>query len=455
MRSGLKYGCWVVLLVSLVGCNDQSVVPEDEPDASTWETISKRILEPNCTQACHTSGTSFAEQSGLVLTRDVAYEELVDVPPRNETARNDGLVLVSSAGPAGLVQSYLWEKIDAPNADHFYSDHPFYGALMPLGGSPLTYGELEYIRQWIHAGAPEEGEVADRALLEDTTRYAQDQFTPLAIPARGMQLRLGPFEVAPQFEREFFYYEPLTHSEDLLIERMEISMRPGSHHFILYTFDDSIPQSLMPVPQTIRDLREPNGQANPQNFTPMLYHVFFAGTQWPRMNYHFPPGVALRLPANTGIDLNSHYVNRGNTPAEGEVHINLHFADPAEVEHVADVLMMNNQSFALPPQQETTVERTFRVNERIHVFQLFSHAHEHMTRFEVEIDGGRRDGELVYVATDWEHPPILELDPPLTLESGEGFTLRATYDNDTDRTLRFGLLSEDEMMILFGYFYRD
>jgi len=33
--------------------------------------------------------------------------------------------------------------------------------------------------------------------------------------------------------------------------------------------------------------------------------------------------------------------------------------------------------------------------------------------------------------------------------------LKATYFNWTDDTLKFGLLSEDEMMILFGYYYRE
>ena len=61
----------------------------------------------------------------------------------------------------------------------------------------------------------------------------------------------------------------------------------------------------------------------------------------------------------------------------------------------------------------------------------------------------------VYIAYDWEHPPILELDPPLILEPGQGLRLEATYNNTTNRTLRFGLLSVDEMMILFGAYYVD
>ena len=66
---------------------------------------------------------------------------------------------------------------------------------------------------------------------------------------------------------------------------------------------------------------------------------------------------------------------------------------------------------------------------------------------------GRR--HLVYIARDWAHPPILQIDPPLRLEALQGFKLVVTYDNWTDRTLHFGLLSQDEMMILFGYYYTD
>lgn len=161
----------------------------------------------------------------------------------------------------------------------------------------------------------------------------------------------------------------------------------------------------------------------------------------------------LRLNADVGLDLNSHYVNRSDSTTTGEVYVNMHLVDPSEVDKVADILFLNNVSFSLPPHQITTVERTYRTDYPINIFQLFSHAHEHMLEFKAEVVGGDMDGELVYIAYDWEHPPILELDPPLHLEPGEGLKIIATYDNWTDSTLAFGLLSEDEMMILFGYYY--
>ena len=66
-----------------------------------------------------------------------------------------------------------------------------------------------------------------------------------------------------------------------------------------------------------------------------------------------------------------------------------------------------------------------------------------------------RNGEEIYFSNDWEHPPILELDPPLVLDAGQGVKLIATYNNTRDREVNFGFLSTDEMMILFGLYYTD
>jgi len=86
----------------------------------------------------------------------VAYEQLVGAAPTNAAAVADGLMRVSDLGQGmpGLLKSYLWEKINAPDQQHFYGDHLYYGEIMPLGDKPLTNGELAFIRAWIEAGAP-------------------------------------------------------------------------------------------------------------------------------------------------------------------------------------------------------------------------------------------------------------------------------------------------------------
>lgn len=357
----------------------------------------------------------------------------------------------------GVAKSFLWEKIDASQQSHFNNDHPYYGALMPLGGNFLTKGELKLMNEWIYAGAPQSGTVADTSVLRDTTRHSLPPFAPLQVPARGLQFHIGPFTVQPNAanDREFFSYQALNHTEDLFVNRTEITMRNGSHHFLFYTFSPSMPAGLMPEPNVFRDVRDTvTGFTNQWIFYQMFYHVFFAGTQTPYANYHFPKGVALRLPAKTGFDVNSHYVNRTGSVQVGEVYANLYTIPREEVERVAEVLNLANNSIELPPMQTTTLTKSFFFQEQRHIFQLFTHAHERLSEFSIELVGGPNNGKTVYWTNDWQHPPILNFDPPLTLKQGEGLKAIAKYNNTTSNTIRFGLQSTDEMMIIFGAYYK-
>ena len=128
--------------------------------SSTWDIIQSEVFTPNCV-VCHDHGTYFTEQSGLNLAQDVAYQGLINQVPTNTAAADDGLTLVGDQGIPSLYSSFLWEKINAQDQEHFYDDHPEYGALMPMGMDFLTNGQLEYIRQWIIFGAPDAGIVAD------------------------------------------------------------------------------------------------------------------------------------------------------------------------------------------------------------------------------------------------------------------------------------------------------
>ncbi len=440
-----------VFTVLLASCDSGNA--QDDDEASTWDVIQTRILGPKCTEACHTAGSALAIQSGLVLTSDVAYDQLAGVVPTNAAAKAAGLLRVHTSAGTDIHASFFWEKINAPQQDHLFKEHSEFGALMPLGDGPLTFGELGLIRRWLLAGAPETGVVADAVVLEDTSVYREYFFEPLPLlaPSEGLSLRLGPFEVQPNFEREFFYRDPAETTERVLVDRVTMSMTTGSHHLILYTFSDAAPS--LPLVGQIRDLRRDNGSLNTNVLRQMQYHVFLSGTQWPIMDYRFPPGVALELDPGTSFDINPHYINRTDETRDGEIHINLQYANPASIQRKAKVLNLNNLDLVLPPKRVTTVTKSFTMSERVQVFQLFSHAHQHMIEFRVELEGGPRDGEVVYRALDWEHPPILELDPPLEINAGDAIRLVATYNNTTDQILGFGFRSEDEMMILFGYYY--
>ena len=271
---------------------------------STWDVIQDSIWTPNCI-SCHDHGMYFAEQSGLILAEDVAYEELINVIPHNQFAAGDGLLLVGTDGIASIYNSFLWEKINAQDFEHFYEDHPEYGSIMPLGVDFLTNGQLEFIRQWIIAGVPDTGVVSDISLLEDTSRFTLPEFEALSPPENGLQLHLGPFEVEPQFERELFYFTELDTTDPVYVNKVEIAMAPGSHHFILYTYDDDLFNSGGSLPPTgvYRDIRNTDGSVNQSTLMYMLFQKFITGTQTRFFQYIFPEGIALKIYPEYGLSL--------------------------------------------------------------------------------------------------------------------------------------------------------
>jgi hypothetical protein len=110
-------------------------------------------------------------------------------------------------------------------------------------------------------------------------------------------------------------------------------------------------------------------------------------------------------------------------------------------------------SFTLPANQKTTITRDFKFDKPVAIVSLTSHFHARGKLFQIKIKGGARDGELVYENTDWEHPKVINYDTPILLQAGEGLTSVVTYLNDTSKPIGFGLTSEDEMNIIFGYYY--
>jgi hypothetical protein len=438
-------------LLFLAACSDSGTTPGE---TSSFDRIQATVFDNQCV-SCHRAGTAFATQSGLILEAGQAYENLVNAHPTNASARTEGLRRVVPFNAAG---SLLYHKLSWAIGHHAAN----YGAPMPLGGQSLYTGEIEFIRRWIEAGAPRTGSPVDVTLLDDRTRPIVEPFVPLALPARGYQLRIEPFTIKPQFERELFVARRVGNTQDVFVNRIETRMRTNSHHLLLHTFDPGIPSAVRPQPGVIRDIRNPDGTLHTGNILTMGYHIFFGGAMTPRSDYRMPDGVAIRLPANAMLDMNSHYVNKTNGELIGEAYANLHTVDATQVKHVARTLNLANFNLTLPANRRTTITSSFTAGAdnfpvgsdgTVKLVTLTSHMHARGEKFVIRIKGGARDGEVIYTNTDWASPLVATFTPALVLQRGAGLTSEVTYNNDTSRTIRFGLLSEDEMNIIFGYSY--
>lgn len=458
MRARTQVGRGMAVLASTVilACGGDSgssatpsvpVVPTPTASIASFAQIQTTILTPSCATAnCHVGTTP---QAGLDLSdaNGGAYDRLVGVAPVNPNAINDGLKRVMAGKPDS---SLLYHKLVFPPGHHAHD----YGNPMPTGTGGLSVGQLEYVRQWIAAGAPRTGVVADVALLANKVSQATQPFVPLAPPAAGtgVQLKVDQFDVNANFERELFTYRKIGNTAEMYVSRIETSMRPFSHHFVLYTFSNSsIEKSI--TPDAVRDIRNADGTMNFITMIAMGYHVFLGGSMQPQSDYVFPAGTALRLPADAGIDLNVHYANKTSAKVPGEAYVNLYTVPAAQVVHALSTLNLQNTSLSLPAGQRTTATKDFTFNAQTTIVGLTSHMHARGEKFQIRIVGGPRDGELVYENTDWEHPQMKTFATPLVLAKGQGLRSTVTYNNTTSKTINFGLTSDDEMDIIFGYFY--
>ena len=319
------------------------------------------------------------------------------------------------------------------------------------GGTNLTLGQIEFIKQWIIKGAPKTGSVVDETILSNNAGCSQ-VFAPMQAPAAadGFQLAINAFTVSPNTEREVFVNRTTPNTSTVYVNKITMQGRPNSHHFVLYGFQST---TLLPPVNTLRDLYNSDASINITTFAQMQNHIFLGGGTDVNTTYTFPAGVALKVPPATALDLNAHYFNKQNINLTGENYINMYTVSQANVVKEAQSINFANYNFSIPANSRKTITTNYTFNKAVTVITLTSHFHKLGEKFQIKILGGTRNGEVVYENTDWEHPVVINLAKPIQLKAGEGLTSVVTYNNTTNKTVNFGLTSEDEMNIIFGYYY--
>jgi hypothetical protein len=187
----------------------------------------------------------------------------------------------------------------------------------------------------------------------------------------------------------------------------------------------------------------------------MANHIFLGGGTQANQEYTFPEGTALLLPANYSIDLNPHYFNKTAGNLYGENYVNLYTIDKAKVKNVVKTINLNHTNFSIPANTKTTITKDFKFDKSVKIIMLTSHTHKYGEKYVIKIFGGTRNGEVVYENLDWEHPATINFSTPITLNKDEGLTSVVTYNNTSNQKVSVGLTSDDEMNIIFGYYYEQ
>jgi len=130
------------------------------PPDSSFGLIYTQVFSTSCAlSGCHVQGKKKNDPSGQVpiLAGAATYDNLINATPVNTQAVAAGLKQVE---PGNALGRFLYNKV------RYDSTGLIAGSKMPGAGLIVTDDQIEFIRQWIDAGAPLEGHVADRNLMD-------------------------------------------------------------------------------------------------------------------------------------------------------------------------------------------------------------------------------------------------------------------------------------------------
>jgi hypothetical protein len=169
-----------------------------------------------------------------------------------------------------------------------------------------------------------------------------------------------------------------------------------------------------------------------------------------------PDGVAFRIPANTQIYIQTHWINATPGPLEGNVAVNLKVAPPSADRVPADLFAVADTTFNVPAGQMGTSSSTCTVKQDLNLFLLAGHEHQWGTHFTFTQTSGSASPLTLY-EHDWL--PEYELNPPLNfypratplvVKAGDTLKVTCTWDNTAGAT---PLAFPTDMCVGWGYYF--
>ncbi|MBM4244561.1 MAG: hypothetical protein FJ148_12195 [Deltaproteobacteria bacterium] len=412
---------------------------------STFEAIQEVVFEKHgCTQqVCHGS----AAAGGLNLSPDVAYANLFEVKALGSA--------LNRVAPGDKDRSYLWLKLAASTRPGTVE---IGGAPMPLGLPALSENELEAVRLWIYAGAPETGTVLDTEDLLDACLPEPKPITiePLDPPpaGEGVQIVMPQWPLPARSEHEicFASYFDVTDQVPeqyrdpsgrfLRFDREDLRQDPQSHHLILNysivpvenihdpAFGDWTcrgggrdGEACEPTDATscgsglcaagIRDGFACTGYGPPVRGGLSYYQI--GGAQQAQQTVEYVPGVFAQIPMKGILYWNSHAFNLTGDGHDMNARLNYWFAPPdrqrTPVQGVFDV----NRIFSAnaEPYTTQTLCHDHVLPQGARLFNLSSHTHRRGKHFTVDLP----DGSRIYESFVYNDPVDQDFDPPLAFDS--------------------------------------
>jgi hypothetical protein len=319
------------------------------------------------------------------------------------------------------------------------------------------------------------------------TKFDGDEYClEVPDPSVGMQMHVGPkdyddpaqtdrYMIAPGEETNWYENVVLSNEKDVFTRGYHSSMRPGSHHFIMYAVAADPPGTQTgPI----------NSGAGVESAAGAVGGEFHAGatraTQDIDTNGEYPEdeGIGSELTAHRTVSANLHFINQGDHPLLQELWVNFIYIDEALVtQYVKPITWYGGLGMSIPPGQHITLKNdptSCTAPADIRIGMLTAHAHASTLRVTTQMQAaGATDQTLLFSDYNWHEPTGWRYTRAVTnptadatsdtsgaasgivnAKVGDHFAWECEVQNNQTVNLTFGNhLLTGEMCNVFGYYF--
>jgi hypothetical protein len=212
---------------------------------------------------------------------------------------------------------------------------------------------------------------------------------------------------------------------EMYIGGFRVSSPPGTHHEILTVSPATAPVGPYPCDGSNLD-------------TQMLF-AGGIGTN----PLEFPTGVAIKLPANTIINLNLHLVNYSDAPLAGTSGIQVLQVAASDVVHEADMMFLGKGTLMIPPGTKTEIA-TCSIPAQWTILNLWPHMHQYGQHQRVKRLKNNNQMQML-LDTDYSYMDQKTYPMTIPLEVNEQLTIECVYNNTSGGMLLEGDGVNNEM----------
>jgi hypothetical protein len=248
------------------------------------------------------------------------------------------------------------------------------------------------------------------------------------------------WKIGPAVETYYCVYKTL--KEELQISDYRALTPTGTHHVTLGYGDPARPDGIVAA-------------ADDPSCTGITLGTNLAvGATRGNAEFSMPDGIAAVIPAGKQLLLSVHVLNSTSSELSGRTGIEIVRADPAKIEHEAEVIFAAPINLTVPP-GESTQNGTCTLDADSGVFAVLGHMHltgKHLTSTKVTASGDRTI--LVDEDYDFDAQKYVKMDPPVQFKQGDQIETACTFQNPGPNTLTFGeSTTGNEMCISIAYRY--